>query len=153
MKTAHLSAWLTALLISLSSHNQPCHQILPYTHSRLLKQTTRYDTTRTCTEQIPTERTKQFPRMLSSNFLGFLAMASFALTSATAAALKQPRAAADSNNSNNNNKICSNTFYSAPQCCIPNESALDTPDCITRKFLLFPNFFFFRILLPPFFNF
>jgi hypothetical protein len=80
--------------------------------------------------------------MLSSNFLGFLAMASFALTSATAAALKQPRAAAaNSNNSNNNNKVCSNTFYSAPQCCIPNESALDTPDCITRKFLLFPNFF------------
>ena len=65
--------------------------------------------------------------MLSSNFLGFLAMAGFALTTATAAAI-QPRAA----DSKSSNKVCTNTFYSSPQCCIPNENGLDTPDCITR---------------------
>jgi hypothetical protein len=65
--------------------------------------------------------------MLSSNLLSFLAMASLTLTNATAAALK-PRAAAAISS-----KICTNTFYSSPQCCIPNENGLDTPDCITRK--------------------
>ena len=61
--------------------------------------------------------------MLSSNFLSFLAMASFALTTATAAAI-QPRAA----DSKSSNKVCTNKFYSSPQCCIPNENGLDTPD-------------------------
>jgi hypothetical protein len=87
--------------------------------------------------------------MLSSNLFNFLAMASFALTTTAAAALK-PRAAGsnknnNNNNNNNNNKVCSNTFYSAPQCCIPQESAdsaLDTPDCITREFPLSSNFLF-----------
>ena len=86
--------------------------------------------------------------MLSSNLFNFLAMASFALTTTAAAALK-PRAAEfnknKNNNNNNNNKVCSNTFYSAPQCCIPQESAdsaLDTPDCITREFPLSSNFLF-----------
>jgi hypothetical protein len=59
-------------------------------------------------------------------------MASLTLTTATAAALK-PRAAAAISN-----KICTNTFYSSPQCCIPNENGLDTPDCITRKFHTLP---------------
>jgi hypothetical protein len=67
--------------------------------------------------------------MLSSNLLlSFLATASFALTSATAVALK-PRAT-----NSHSKKVCSNDFYSSPQCCIPNEDPLDTPDCITREF-------------------
>jgi hypothetical protein len=83
--------------------------------------------------------------MLSSNLFNFLAMASFALTTTAAAALKPRAAGSNKNNNNNNNKVCSNTFYSAPQCCIPQESAdsaLDTPDCITREFPLSSNFLF-----------
>lgn len=68
--------------------------------------------------------------LLSSNLLSFLAMAGFALTTATAEAV-QPRAAAAVSN-----KICTSTFYSTPQCCIPNENGLDKPDCITREFSL-----------------
>jgi hypothetical protein len=83
--------------------------------------------------------------MLSSNLFNFLAMASFALTTTAAAALKPRAAGSNKNNNNNNNKVCSNTFYSAPQCCIPQESAdsaLDTPDCITREFPLSSNLLF-----------
>ena len=87
--------------------------------------------------------------MLSSNFLGFLAMASFALTTATAAAI-QPRAA----DSKSSNKVCTNTFYSSPQCCIPNENGLDTPDCITRKSHTVPSHLHIPSVLPypPFSN-
>lgn len=61
--------------------------------------------------------------MLSSNTLSILVMASFALTTTSAAALK-PRA---------ESKACTNLLYSIPQCCVPDETGLAEPDCITRK--------------------
>lgn len=143
LKTAHLSAWLTALPISLPTLSPTT--LLPNFAIQIPKSkksdlTRRYDTIPNKADPSETKN-YHYSRMLSSNFVSMLAMASFALTSATAAAVKQPRAAASSKNSNN--KVCSNTFYSTPQCCIPTESSLDTPDCITREFrpLL--------VLLPP----
>lgn len=74
--------------------------------------------------------------MLSSNLLSILAIASFALTTTTAAALK-PRAdsSAESAESKSESKTCTNLLYSIPQCCVPDESGLAEPDCITRKLL------------------
>lgn len=67
--------------------------------------------------------------MLSSNLLSLIAIATFALTSTTAAAAAiKPRA------DSNSNKVCPNVVYSTPQCCVPNDSGLAEPDCITREF-------------------
>lgn len=69
--------------------------------------------------------------MLSSNLLSLIAIATFALTSTTAAAAAiKPRA------DSNSNKVCPNVVYNTPQCCVPNDSGLAEPDCITREFPL-----------------
>lgn len=81
--------------------------------------------------------------MLSSNLLSLIAIATFALTTSTAAAAAiKPRA------DSNSNKVCPNVVYNTPQCCVPNDSGLAEPDCITREFhipFLFPSDLFLGI--------
>jgi hypothetical protein len=104
----------------------------------------RHDTIQYGTKSTSLDEQSNILKMLSSNILSLLAMASFALTTATAAALKPVAAAPKSN------KVCSNTFYSSPQCCIPDETGLSEPDCITRELPLNPTSFLPSIFAPLF---